>query len=119
MSVAECATTAGVLSAVVVDTPETAPWLLIGQKLSLLFKETEVWPLPEGGLANFPHRLAGTVVRAQAGEVLCRLDVATAAGPVVALVDAAWFAALSPSSGMALGLGVHPAAVALQLEGEG
>ncbi len=115
-SLVECATTAGTLTSVVLDTVESAPWLAVGQELSLLFKESEVWMLP-GGARFVPHCLKGAVESIHEGELMARVACRTEAGRVTSLVDRGWLARLALSVGDSLDLGVHPAAVALQKEG--
>lgn len=115
-SLVECGTDAGTLCAVVLDSPESAPWLSVGQDLSLLFKESEVWMLPPGEAHAVPHRLRGTVAAVHEGVLMARVELDTRAGKVVSFVDRAWLASLSLTVGDALELGVHPAAVALQKE---
>lgn len=114
-SLVECATAAGTLSSVVLDTPETAPWLEAGQELSLLFKESEVWMLP-GGARFIPHCLKGEVESVHEGELMARVAFRTEAGRVTSLVDRTWLGRLGLAVGDAIDLGVHPAAVALQKE---
>lgn len=116
-SLVECGTPAGTLTSVVLDTPESAPWLAVGQELSLLFKESEVWMLP-GGARFIPHCLKGEVESIHEGELLARVACRTDGGRVTSLVDRDWLARLALSVGDAIDLGVHPAAVALQKEGE-
>jgi len=116
-SLVECGTPAGTLTSVVLDTPESAPWLAVGQELSLLFKESEVWMLP-GGARFIPHCLKGEVESIHEGELLARVACRTGAGRVTSLVDRDWLARLALSVGDAIDLGVHPAAVALQKEVE-
>lgn len=114
-SLVECATTAGTLTSVVLDTPESAPWLEAGQELSLLFKESEVWMLP-GGARFIPHCLKGEVESIHKGQLMARVVCRTEAGCVTSLVDRTWLARLELSVGTVIDLGVHPAAVALQKE---
>jgi molybdate transport system regulatory protein len=116
-SLVECGTPAGTLTSVVLDTPESAPWLVVGQELSLLFKESEVWMLP-GGARFIPHCLKGEVESIHEGELLARVACRTDGGRVTSLVDRDWLARLALSVGDAIDLGVHPAAVALQKEDE-
>ena len=114
-SLVECATAAGTLSSVVLDTPESAPWLEVGQELSLLFKESEVWMLP-GGARFIPHCLKGEVESIHEGELMARVACRTQAGRVTSLVDRTWLARLALTPGAEIDLGIHPAAVALQKE---
>ena len=75
------------LSAIVIDTPDTAPYLVPGQAIQVIFKETEV-VLGRGGghLVSLQNRLVGNVRSIEAGELLSKITVDTTVGSVVSIV---------------------------------
>lgn len=68
----------GVLfTSVVIDTPQTAPYLHTGQKVHALFKETEVIIAKAGLLAiSLQNRIPCTIRSIRWGVLLCELQLA-------------------------------------------
>jgi len=104
------------LSAVVLETPETAPWLRTGGKIVCLFKETEV------GLARtltspvtFGNRLEGVVESADHGELFTRVRLTCPAGTFTALVGAAEAGAMEIRGGETLTALIHPGEITLMV----
>lgn len=72
---------------VVLDTPQTAPYLVPGEDIRVLFKETEViLNLQDPNLLSVDNYLKGTVKEVEAGEILSRLVLDTEIGELVAVV---------------------------------
>ncbi|RKR07875.1 molybdopterin-binding protein [Maribacter vaceletii] len=63
---------------IVIETPDTAPYLKVGEKITLLFKETEVI-LGTGDTANLSiqNRISGTVTQIKKGTLLSNVVVNT------------------------------------------
>ncbi|WP_150451783.1 TOBE domain-containing protein [Arenibacter lacus] len=72
---------------VVLDTPQTAPYLVPREDIRVLFKETEViLNLQDPNLLSVDNYLKGTVKEVEAGEILSRLVLDTEIGELVAVV---------------------------------
>ncbi|RTE53656.1 tobe domain protein [Arenibacter aquaticus] len=75
---------------VVIDTPETAPYLVVGRQVQLLFKETEVvLATDKEGVSNISieNRILGTILIIKRGVLLSRLVLSTQLGEVVAILS--------------------------------
>ena len=73
--------------AVLIDTPDSAPYLVEGLPVRILFKETEVMlGCPPLGRISVQNRLTGEVEDIRKGEIWSRVKLQTAAGPVVAII---------------------------------
>jgi len=74
---------------VVIDTPETASYLVMGRQVQVLFKETEVVLATEGGANNISieNKILGTISTIERGVLLCRLVLSTQLGEVVAMLS--------------------------------
>lgn len=74
---------------VIIDTPETAPYLVKGRQVQVLFKETEVVLATEEGGNNISieNKIWGTIVTIERGVLLCRLVLSTPLGEVLALLS--------------------------------
>ena len=75
------------LSAIVIDTPETASYLKIGQSINVIFKETEV--IIGKGVEHhisLQNKLEGTVQSIESGSLLSKLILDTIAGNVTSII---------------------------------
>jgi len=74
---------------VVIDTPETASYLVKGRQVQLLFKETEVVLATIGAANNISieNKILGTILTMERGVLLCRLVLTTHLGEVVAMLS--------------------------------
>ena len=74
---------------VVIDTPETASYLVKGRQVQLLFKETEVVLATVGAANNISieNKILGTILTMERGVLLCRLVLTTHLGEVVAMLS--------------------------------
>ncbi len=77
------------LTAIVIDTPESAPYLEPGNEINVIFKETEVI-IGKGKehQISLQNRIPGTVQAIEAGELLSRVVVNTPAGEIVSVITA-------------------------------
>lgn len=81
----ECANIS--FSAVVIETPEDAPYLMEGNPISILFKESEVSIAKNlRGEISVRNRIPSTVKNIQKGEILSRLFLESAAGSFTAVI---------------------------------
>lgn len=75
------------LSAILIDTPETAPYLVEGNSVNLIFKETEVIITtdiqPKISLQN---RLAGVIKSIEEGSLLSKIILNTEAGEITSII---------------------------------
>jgi len=102
------------LSAVVLETPETAAWLRTGGAIDCLFKETEV------GLARaltspvtFGNRLEGVVKSTEHGKMFTRVRLTCPGGDFTALVGTMEAGAMDIRSGETLTALIHPGEITL------
>ncbi len=74
---------------VVIDTPETATYLVVGRQVQLLFKETEVVLATDTGAINISieNKVLGTILTIERGVLLSRVVLSTHLGEVVALLS--------------------------------
>lgn len=62
------------LTSIVIDTPETATYLEIGNKIKILFKETEVILAKEiSGIISLQNQLNCVVASFEKGKLLCKI----------------------------------------------
>jgi len=75
------------LSAIVIDTHETAPYLLPGHSVKVVFKETEVI-VGKGRQheISLQNKLTGTIQSIETGELLSKLTIETKVGKVVSVI---------------------------------
>mgnify|MGYP001826517494 FL=1 len=77
------------IQAVVIETPETAPYLKTGGKAAVLFKETEViLGLPGTLQLSEPNQIPAEVVRMEPGTLLTWVALRTAFGDIGAIIPA-------------------------------
>ena len=76
------------LVSVVIDTPESAPYLKSGNKVNVLFKETEVAVSTQKELnISIENRISGNITHIEVGVLLSRLILETRIGEVIALIS--------------------------------
>lgn len=78
----------GLFSAIVIDSPETAPYLRIGNTIQLLFKETEVLigKNVSPNSISLQNKIAGTILSIEEGKLLSRLELDSPLGRVVSII---------------------------------
>lgn len=72
---------------IVIETPETSPYLVINKKITLLFKETEVI-IGTGDLPNvsIQNRINGTIKQLKKGTLLSNVLINTTHGDISAIL---------------------------------
>ena len=76
------------LMSVVIDTPESAPYLKMGNKVNVLFKELEVAVSTQTELdISIENRIAGKIANMEMGVLLSRLTLETKLGEVIAIIS--------------------------------
>ena len=75
------------LSAIVIDTPETATHLQPGNDINLIFKETEVIVGKGTDHAiSLQNKMTGKVISIESGELLSKLTLDTVAGEITSII---------------------------------
>ena len=75
------------LSAIVIDTPQTAPYLKAGNSINVIFKETEV--IIGSGTEHqisLQNKLVGAVQSIESGKLLSKLILDTTVGKVASII---------------------------------
>ena len=76
------------LISIIIDTPETAPYLTKGNKVNVLFKEMEVAISTQMELGiSIENKISGIISDMEVGELMSRLIVETNFGEVVAVIS--------------------------------
>lgn len=72
----------------VIETPATAAWLKMDNRINVIFKETEVI-LGKGleHLVSLQNRVPGKIIDIQKGELMSKVVVDTAVGDIVAVIS--------------------------------
>ena len=75
------------MSAIVIDTPETAPYLKIGNPITAVFKETEVI-IGKGNTyeISLRNKFEGTIAIIESGELLSKLTINTLVGKISSII---------------------------------
>ncbi|MBX2941743.1 MAG: TOBE domain-containing protein [Cyclobacteriaceae bacterium] len=75
------------LKSIVLETPQSAPYLKIDNTINVLFKETEVI-IAKGDLTpmSLQNRINGVVSKIERGEILGRLTLDSDIGEIVSLI---------------------------------
>ena len=76
------------LISIIIDIPETAPYLTKGNKVNVLFKEMEVAISTQMELnISIENKISGIIYDMEVGELMSRLIVETNFGEVVAVIS--------------------------------
>ena len=79
-----------VLKSIVIETPETASYLTIGNKVEVLFKETEVViGTAVDHAISLQNRIHGTITKIERGELISSVVLDTAVGVLVSVISTA------------------------------
>lgn len=75
------------ISAIVIDTPATAPYLQTGHLIKLLFKETEVI-IGKGHEheISLQNRLNGEITHIEEGKLLSKITITAVTGPITSII---------------------------------
>ena len=76
------------IHSIIIETPDSARYLIKGQLVDVIFKETEV-VLAKGSVDNLSmiNRLPGKISEVKAGSILSEVSLITDAGPVLAIIS--------------------------------
>ena len=74
-------------TSIVIDTPKTANYLREGQKLNVIFKETEVI-VGKGNnhLISLQNKFFGTIKKIESGDLLSRVSIDTDVGVITSII---------------------------------
>ena len=76
------------LKSIVIETPDTAPYLTMGNQINVLFNETEVViGIGEKHAISLQNAMKGLVTEIERGELIGRVTVRTEAGEIVAVIS--------------------------------
>ncbi|MBD8489056.1 TOBE domain-containing protein [Echinicola sp. CAU 1574] len=76
------------VQSIIIDTSDTAPYLVLDTPVFVLFKETEVAISPEENpKISLQNRFRGKITAIEKGELLVRLSIETAAGNLVSMIS--------------------------------
>ncbi|SHJ22629.1 molybdenum-pterin binding domain-containing protein [Arenibacter nanhaiticus] len=75
------------IKAVLIDTPKTAPYLVLGREVTLMFKETEVILATNVGVLSIDNDINGRVKAIENGELLSRICLSSSIGEIVAVIS--------------------------------
>lgn len=87
LSIVRVEVAGNLLSTIVIDTPETADYLVPGEKVKVIFKETEViigTGSTEG--ISLRNKFRGTVERIDSDILLSKLTIATPVGSITSII---------------------------------
>lgn len=76
------------IKAVLIDTPKTAPYLIVGREVTLMFKETEVILATKVGMLSIDNEINGSIKAIENGALLSRICLSSSAGEIVAVISA-------------------------------
>jgi len=76
-----------VIKVIVLDTPETAPYLQLGKQVKAVFKETEVIVATAADThISIENKIKGRVLQIEKGNLLCQLIIETQLGTISAVL---------------------------------
>jgi len=77
-----------VLKVIVIDTPETAKYLKVGQRVALLFKETEVIISTDSQInISLQNQIPASINEIECGQLLSKLNLSTNAGKLNVIIS--------------------------------
>ncbi len=89
------------LKSIVIETPETAPYLKVGNAIKVLFKETEVI-IGTGNISNISlqNRIPGKIASIEKGSLISKLTIKTKVGEITAVISTSAVELLNMLQGM-------------------
>ncbi len=77
-----------IFKSIVIETPETAPYLKMGNPIYLLFKETEViLAVNYQNNLSVDNQISATIKSIEQGQLLSKVILETKAGPLTAIIN--------------------------------
>jgi molybdate transport system regulatory protein len=75
------------MSAIVIDTPKTAPYLIVGNTITVVFKETEVI-ICKGNTdkISLRNKFEGVIENLESNELLSKLKIKTTVGTISSII---------------------------------
>ena len=96
----------GILSCIVIDTPDTCDYLEKGRPVSAIFKETEVAIGKSTRLdISLQNRIQGTIHKLSRGRLLCKVELDSPCGLIKAVITS------KAATQLALGVGQEACAL--------
>ena len=88
LSMVSLQTASGILSCIVIDTPDSCSYLQTGHVIEAIFKETEVAIAKEPiGEISLRNRIKGTIQQIEQGKLLTRVSLDTASGIINSVIS--------------------------------
>lgn len=77
------------LTTIVIDNPDTSPYLKLGNTVNVIFKETEVI-IGRGDQhqISLQNKLEGKIESLNIGELLCKINIETSVGKITSIITA-------------------------------
>ncbi len=89
------------MKAIVIETPDTAPYLSHGNEINVIFKETEVVIGLENNLAvSLQNRIDGIITSIMKGDLISKVVLETSAGPLVSIISTEAISQLDLTEGL-------------------
>jgi molybdate transport system regulatory protein len=87
LSIVKVNVAGSIFSTIVIDTPETAPYLKLKNKVKVIFKETEVI-IGVGDMSGISlrNKITGTVIRIDHDILLSKLTMKTVMGDITSII---------------------------------
>lgn len=77
------------LKGIVIDTPETADYLILNEEISVIFKEMEASIATRSDLPiSLQNQIPGTIIDIHKSELLARINLQTNVGTVTSVITA-------------------------------
>jgi molybdopterin-binding protein len=114
VSLVDVETGGGVISAVILETPESLEYMGLGAEVYVLFKETEVALGLDAGKMSYLNVFDGKILGVRCGRVLAEVVVWTAAGEIVSIITKRSFDRLGLKEGARVKAVIKSTEVALE-----
>lgn len=114
VSLVDVGTGGGIISSVILETPESSEYLRLGAEVCVLFKETEVALGLDAGKMSYLNVFDGKVAGMRCGRVLAEVVVWTAAGEIVSVITKRSFERLGLKEGARVKAIIKATEVALE-----
>jgi len=88
------------LKTIIIDTPQTASYLVIGKKIQAVFKETEVIVgLDQAHAISLQNRISGIIQNIEPGQLLSKITINSEVGNIVSIISTNAVASLKLEKG--------------------
>ena len=89
------------LRSIIIETPETASYLMVGNEVQAIFKETEVIiGTGEAHSISLRNRIPGKIVKIESGKLISKITIQSEVGDVVSIISSNAVKSLGLEKGM-------------------